>query len=50
MIEYAHENPVRKGLVTDACQWKWSSARHYAGSQSPILIDPIPPEWLDTDT
>jgi putative transposase len=26
---YMHQNPVRAGLVCQACQWRWSSARHY---------------------
>jgi putative transposase len=32
-IEYMHENPVRRGLVASALEWKWSSARWY-------LLDP----------
>ncbi len=24
-----HKNPVRRGLVGDAGEWKWSSYRHY---------------------
>ncbi|NLH48798.1 MAG: hypothetical protein GX444_09360 [Myxococcales bacterium] len=26
-IEYLHYNPVRRGLVNDPLEWKWSSAR-----------------------
>ena len=29
MIDYLHLNPVRKGLVTSAVEWQWSSARWY---------------------
>lgn len=29
--DYIHLNPVRRGLVTCELDWKWSSARHYAG-------------------
>jgi putative transposase len=50
MIDYLHENPLRKKLVADPQDWHWSSARHYAGSASPIAIDPLPPEWLDVET
>jgi putative transposase len=50
MIDYLHDNPLRKSLVTDALAWHWSSARCYAGGDSPIPIDPIPPEWLIVDT
>src|SRR5207253_11478290 len=47
MIDYLHENPVRKKLVADPREWRWSSAGHYLGGQSPISIDPIPREWLE---
>jgi len=45
MITYIHWNPVRKGLVTQASDWKWSSAQWYATGQGPMGIDPLPPEW-----
>jgi hypothetical protein len=32
-IEYIHMNPVRRGLVKRAVDWKWSSASWY-------LLDP----------
>jgi REP-associated tyrosine transposase len=50
MIDYTHENPLRKQLVTDPHDWTWSSARHYSGGPSPIPIDPLLPQWLDMDT
>jgi len=28
-IDYIHNNPVKRGLVTVATHWKWSSARWY---------------------
>jgi putative transposase len=28
-IDYIHLNPVRRGLVTQAVEWQWSSARWY---------------------
>lgn len=28
-IEYIHQNPVRKGLVEEVTDWKYSSARYY---------------------
>jgi putative transposase len=46
MIDYLHNNPVRRGLVEQACDWRWSSAAYYEGGESPLAIDPIPPEWL----
>ena len=31
IAEYIHANPVRRGLVEDACDWQWSSARFWSG-------------------
>lgn len=45
MIEYIHLNPVRKGLVERAADWKWPSAQWYSRAKGPIPIDPVPPEW-----
>jgi len=30
-FNYIHQNPVKRGLVETATEWKWSSARWYAG-------------------
>ena len=38
MIEYIHANPVRRGLVSKAEDWEWSSARWFAGIR-PVKID-----------
>jgi putative transposase len=39
---YIHENPVRRGLVTEPNQWPWSSALWYNGDRdSPIQITHI---------
>jgi hypothetical protein len=47
MIEYIQMNPVRKGLVTRAIDWKWSSAvwilSHKQHESLPVA--PIPYEW-----
>jgi putative transposase len=37
-IHYIHENPVRRGLVRSASDWKWSSARWYASETR--IVDP----------
>ena len=37
-IDYIHNNPVRRRLVAEATQWKWSSARWYASNRE--LTDP----------
>jgi len=47
MIDYLHMNPVRRGLVEKAAEWKWSSAAWLVGAgESPIRLDPVDPAWL----
>jgi putative transposase len=36
-IEYCHANPFVRGLVEATCQWRWSSARWYAGMRDGSL-------------
>lgn len=31
MVEYIHNNPVRRNLVADPLDWEWSSAKAWAG-------------------
>ena len=38
MIDYIHANPVRRGLVSHAEEWEWSSARWIAGLR-PVKIE-----------
>jgi putative transposase len=51
-IDYIHMNPVRRGLVTQARLWKWSSARFYESDGREIdpdlpRITPMPAEfWM----
>ncbi|HVS37466.1 MAG TPA: hypothetical protein VMS17_18025 [Gemmataceae bacterium] len=47
MIEYIHNNPVRRGLVARPEDWPWSSARFYEGARDvPLRMDPLPGlEW-----
>jgi putative transposase len=43
MIEYIHNNPVRRGLVSKPTDWPWSSARWHAGYHDvPLAMDPLP--------
>jgi putative transposase len=37
IIEYIHLNPVRRGLVTRAEDWLWSSAIDWAGGESRLI-------------
>jgi len=42
-LHYIHQNPVRRGLVLEAGQWRWSSFRDYAGEAGPVLVnEPLP--------
>jgi putative transposase len=38
-IDYIHANPVRRGFVEHARQWKWSSARWYESDSQEIDPD-----------
>jgi putative transposase len=40
-IDYLHNNPVRRGLVDRAVDWRWSSARHYLFPEP--VVDPALP-------
>ncbi|MBK7404904.1 MAG: transposase [Phycisphaerales bacterium] len=43
VIEYIHQNPVRRGLASRAEEWAWSSAAWYAGNREGVVpIDPLP--------
>jgi putative transposase len=45
-IDYIHANPVRRGLVAKAEEWRWSSAAWYVGRRDvPLVPDAgsIPP-------
>ena len=42
MIDYIHNNPVRRGLMDHPTDWPWSSARFYAGEKDvPLVMDPL---------
>jgi putative transposase len=50
MIDYIHLNPVRRGLVERARDWRWSSAawfRRVRIRRQRTYPDRIPPEWAD---
>lgn len=50
IVEYIHNNPVRRGLVARAEDWPWSSAADWAGMENIILrVDrtiPSVSEWF----
>jgi putative transposase len=39
VIQYIHENPVRRGLVEKPTDWKWSSALWYEERTGPLRVD-----------
>ena len=41
-IDYIHTNPVRRGLVNRAREWKWSSCRWYESDKQ--VVDPDLPK------
>ena len=42
-IDYMHKNPVKRGLVSEAGEWAWSSYRHYASGYRGVVE--IESEW-----
>lgn len=41
-LKYCHDNPVKRGLVSEPGQWQWSSYSWYMGeSDLPLLMDDI---------
>lgn len=49
MVDYIHQNPMRKTLVTSAADWKWSSAGWFVETPlNELRPDTIPVDWLDT--
>lgn len=46
MMDYIHMNPVRKGYVENASDWKWSSASWLMDCPlNSLKPDPLPLEW-----
>jgi putative transposase len=42
MIQYIHNNPVRRGLAKKPTDWQWSSSSwHEEGRKGPLEIDPL---------
>ena len=37
-LDYIHQNPVKRGYVDDACDWRYSSARNYHGENGLIEV------------
>jgi hypothetical protein len=47
-LNYIHQNPVRAGLVQRATDYRWSSARIWAGcplENEPLMIDKDAIHW-----
>ncbi len=42
-VNYCHNNPVKRGLVSDPVRYQWSSAKYYDGQSDKVLeIDEMP--------
>ena len=37
-LEYIHNNPVKRGYVSDPTHWRYSSARNYAQMDSLVAV------------
>ena len=46
-LRYLHRNPVKRGLVADPGDWKWSSFRHYAFREMGVVE--LESEWTGRD-
>jgi len=46
-LRYTHRNPVKRGLVKEPGDWKWSSFRHYALREKAAVE--IESEWTASD-
>ncbi len=46
-LRYLHRNPLKRGLVQSALDWKWSSYRHYALRE--VGVVQIESEWTARD-
>jgi putative transposase len=46
-LRYLHRNPVKRGLVKDPADWRWSSFRHYAFRE--VGVVEIESEWTARD-
>ncbi len=42
-LRYLHRNPIKRGLVKEAAEWKWSSFRRYALRE--VGVVEIESEW-----
>ncbi len=41
-LHYIHQNPVKRSLVLEPWQWRWSSAPHYLrGESGPVLVNEL---------
>ena len=45
VCRYVENNPVRAGLVSNAWEYRWSSARHHVKSVPDLLVGESP--WLE---
>lgn len=46
-LEYMHLNPVRKGLVSQAEEWQWSSYNNFAPEKAAVADCPIQVDYVN---
>ena len=46
-LRYLHRNPVKRGLVKEPADWKWSSFRHYALRE--VGVVEVESQWTALD-
>jgi len=39
VLNYIHHNPLKRGYVEEACHWRYSSARNYAGQAGMLEVE-----------
>ena len=50
-LRYMHRNPIKRGLVLETEQWRWSSFRHYAFAEAgQVLVNEQCPGRLKIKT
>jgi len=45
-FDYMHGNPVRKGLVKQPEDWRWSSCNNFALDKATVAACPMPIDYV----
>lgn len=41
LLEYVHNNPVRRGYIEEPSHWRYSSAQNYEGKEGLVHVDMV---------